>query len=88
MEENQKKIEEQNRKMVIIYFADSASYMMITICLQAEERLKIIEEQMKIENEKQRLKKKEEKAAKKEQKAILGKDNSRQKLSFSVKHSL
>merc|ERR1719394_2034077 len=54
----------------------------------AEERLKIIEEQMKIENEKQRLKKKEEKAAKKEQAAILGKDNSRQKLSFSVKNTL
>ena len=40
---------------------------------------------MKIENEKQRLKKKEEKAAKKEQAAILGKDNSRQKLSFGFK---
>ena len=40
MEENQKKIEEQNRKMVIIFFPDSATYMMITICLQAEERLK------------------------------------------------
>ena len=52
---------------------------------KAEERLKIIEEQMKIENEKQRLKKKEEKAAKKEQAAILGKDNSRQKLSFGFK---
>ena len=43
---------------------------------------------MKIENEKQRMKKKEEKAAKKEQAAILGKDNSRQKLSFSVKQTL
>ena len=87
MEENQKKIEEQNRKMVTINFAD-VTCLLINVCFQAEERLKIIEEQMKIENEKQRLKKKEEKAAKKEQKAILGKDNSRQKLSFSVKHSL
>ena len=52
--------------------------------MQAEERLKMIEEQMKIENEKQKLKKKEEKAAKKEQAAILGKDNSRQKLTFSL----
>ena len=43
---------------------------------------------MKIENEKQRLKKKEEKAAKKEQKAILGRDNSRPKMSFSVKQSI
>ena len=64
------------------------SNVMINVCFQAEERLKIIEEQMKIENEKQRLKKKEEKAAKKEQKAILGKDNSRPKMSFSVKHSI
>lgn len=56
--------------------------------LQAEERLKIIEEQMKIENEKQRLKRKEEKREKKEQAAILGKDNSRQKLSFGFKPTL
>lgn len=39
---------------------------------------------MKIENEKLKLKKKEEKALKKEQKAILGKDNSRPKLAFSL----
>ena len=51
---------------------------------QAEERLKMIDEQMKIENEKQKLKKKEEKAMKKEQKTILGKDNSRPKLAFSL----
>ena len=44
----------------------------------------MIDEQMKIENEKQKLKKKEEKAMKKEQKAILGKDNSRPKLAFSL----
>ena len=56
--------------------------------MQAEERLKMIEEQMKIENEKQKLKKKEEKAAKKEQAAILGKDNSRQKLTFSLNKPL
>lgn len=48
----------------------------------------MIEEQMKIENEKQKLKKKEEKAAKKEQAAILGKDNSRQKLTFSLNKPL
>jgi len=50
----------------------------------AEERLKIIEEQMKIDQEKQKLKKKEEKRAKTEQKKILGKDNSRPKLSFAI----
>merc|ERR1711915_430293 len=50
----------------------------------AEERLKIIEEQMKIDQEKTRLKRKEEKKAKSEQKKILGKDNSRPKLSFAL----
>ena len=37
---------------------------------------------MKIENEKAKLKRKEEKRVKSEQKIILGKDNSRPKLSF------
>ena len=37
---------------------------------------------MKIEQEKQKLKRKEEKKAKSAQKHILGKDNSRPKLSF------
>ena len=49
---------------------------------QAEDRLKMIEDQMKIDQEKQKLKKKEEKRVKSEQKMILGKDNSRPKLSF------
>jgi len=44
----------------------------------------MIEEQMKIEQEKQKLKKKEDKRAKTEQKKILGKDNSRPKLSFAI----
>ena len=44
----------------------------------------MIEEQMKIEQEKQKLKKKEEKRAKSEQKIILGKNNSRPKLSFAI----
>ena len=47
----------------------------------------MIEEQMKIEQEKQKLKKKEDKRAKTEQKKILGKDNSRPKLSFSISTS-
>ena len=54
------------------------------ILFQAEERLKLIEEQMKIDQEKQRLKRKEDKKAKNEQKKILGKDNSRPKLSFAI----
>ena len=49
---------------------------------QAEDRLKMIEDQMKIDQEKQKLKKKEDKRVKSEQKMILGKDNSRPKLSF------
>jgi len=44
----------------------------------------MIEEQMKIEQEKQKLKKKEDKRAKSEQKMILGKNNSRPKLSFAI----
>ena len=44
----------------------------------------MIEDQMKIEHEKQKLKRKEEKKEKKEQKKILGKDNSRPKLSFAI----
>lgn len=39
---------------------------------------------MKIEKEKQKLKRKEEKRAKEEQKKILGKGNTRPKLSFSL----
>jgi len=54
----------------------------------AEERLQMIEEQMKIEHEKQKLKKKEDKKAKTEQKMILGKDNSRPKLSFAIANSM
>ena len=55
---------------------------LIVSILQAEDRLKMIEDQMKIDQEKQKLKKKEEKRVKSEQKMILGKDNSRPKLSF------
>jgi len=43
----------------------------------------MIEDQMKIEQEKQKLRKKEDKRDKAEQRKILGKDNSRPKLSFS-----
>ena len=54
---------------------------------QAEERLKMIEEQMKIEQEKQKWKKKEEKRIKEEQKLLLGKNNARPKLSFSLQNN-
>ena len=83
MEENQKKIDEQNKKMVRI-LDDLIDFQNLFYFFKAEERLKIIEEQMKIDQEKQRLKRKEEKKAKNEQKKILGKDNSRPKLSFAI----
>ena len=44
----------------------------------------MIEEQMKIEEEKLKFKRREEKKVKNEQKKILGKDNSRPKLSFAI----
>ena len=64
------------------YLIVSTMHLLMYLYVQAEERLKMIEEQMKIENEKQKLKKKEDKRVKSEQKMILGKDNSRPKLSF------
>jgi arginine and glutamate-rich protein 1 len=52
---------------------------------QAEERLAIIEEQRKMDEERQKMRKEHEKRVKEEQKMILGKNNSRPKLSFSIK---
>lgn len=52
---------------------------------QAEERLAIIEEQRKMDEERQKMRKDHEKRVKEEQKMILGKNNSRPKLSFSLK---
>lgn len=45
----------------------------------------MIEEQRKMDEERQKLKKEQEKRIKEEQKKILGKNNSRPKLSFSLK---
>lgn len=45
----------------------------------------MIEEQRKMDEERQKLKKEQEKRVKEEQKKILGKNNSRPKLSFSLK---
>lgn len=53
--------------------------------LKAEERLAIIEEQRLMDEERQRMRKEQEKRVKEEQKVILGKNNSRPKLSFSLK---
>lgn len=53
--------------------------------MQAEERLSIIEEQRKMDEERQKMRKEHAKRVKEEQKMILGKNNSRPKLSFSLK---
>ena len=96
MAENQKKIEDQQKKMVSISGSHSGAKIFaqygreififnnLLYCLQAEERLAMIEEQMRIEQEKQKLKKREEKRMREEQKKILGKGNARPKLSFSL----
>lgn len=55
---------------------------------QAEERLLIIEEQRRMDEEKLKMKKEQEKRLKAEQKMILGKGNTRPKLSFSIKPGL
>lgn len=44
----------------------------------------MIEEQRKMDEERQKLKKEQEKRLKEEQRKILGKNNSRPKLSFSL----
>ena len=97
MAENQKKIEDQQKKMVSMSGSHSGAnwisahsiedkyfFNNLHYFLQAEERLAMIEEQMRIEQEKQKLKKREEKRMREEQKKILGKGNARPKLSFSL----
>lgn len=61
------------------------SFFQLLFIFQAEERLSIIEEQRKMDEERQRMRKEQEKRVKEEQKMILGKNNSRPKLSFSLK---
>ncbi|KYN42290.1 hypothetical protein ALC56_03428 [Trachymyrmex septentrionalis] len=51
----------------------------------AEERLAMVEEQRLMEEERQKMRKEHEKRVKEEQKRILGKNNSRPKLSFTLK---
>jgi arginine/glutamate-rich protein 1 len=58
------------------------------LSIQAEERLQIIEEQRKMDEEKQKIRKQQEKQQRAEQKMILGKGNTRPKLSFSIKPGL
>lgn len=58
------------------------------LSFQAEERLAMVEEQRKMEEERQRLRKEHEKRVKEEQKKILGKNNSRPKLSFTLKPAI
>lgn len=48
----------------------------------------MVEEQRKMEEERQKMRKEAEKRLKEEQKKILGKNNSRPKLSFSLKPAI
>ncbi|RXG70481.1 hypothetical protein Avbf_04380 [Armadillidium vulgare] len=50
----------------------------------AEQHLKIVEQQRKMDEQRQRLKKEQERRTKEEQKRILGKNNARPKISFSL----
>lgn len=61
------------------------SHLIFSFHIQAEERLSIIEEQRKMDETRQKMRKEHEKRVKEEQKMILGKNNSRPKLSFSLK---
>lgn len=88
--ENNRKIEEAQKKLVsknvtCRVIAKANGTLVLCVCLQAEERLSIIEEQRKMDEERQRMRKDQEKRVKEEQKMILGKNNSRPKLSFSLK---
>jgi arginine/glutamate-rich protein 1 len=48
----------------------------------------MVEEQRQMEEERQRLQREHEKRVKEEQRKILGKNNSRPKLSFSLKNAV
>lgn len=66
-------------------FVSVQHYNVFHLPLQAEERLAIVEEQRKLEEERHKLRREHERRVKEEQKVILGKNNSRPKLSFSLK---
>lgn len=51
---------------------------------QAEQQLKMVEEQRAIEEERIKMKREQERRTKDEQKLILGKNNARPKISFSL----
>lgn len=85
MAENNRKIEEAQKRLVSIWNKQIVLFSLKWHCYQAEERLAMIEEQRKMDEERQKMKKEQEKRVKEEQKKILGKNNSRPKLSFSLK---
>lgn len=90
MAENNRKIEEAQKKLVrnrhlFIFSLNYHNFDTNRLKFQAEDRLAMIEEQRKMDEERQKLKKEQEKRIKEEQKKILGKNNSRPKLSFSLK---
>lgn len=54
------------------------------LSFQAEQQLQMVEEQRKIDEERQKIKREQEKRTREEQKIILGKNNARPKISFSI----
>lgn len=93
MEENNRKIEEAQKKLVrwqaninLMYeICARGNMQLMHMQHQAEERLAMVEEQRLMEEERQKMRKEHEKRVKEEQKKILGKNNSRPKLSFTLK---
>lgn len=59
--------------------------MILFTILQAEERLAMVEEQRRFDEERQKMEREMEKSVKTEQIKILGKKNSRPRLSFALK---
>ncbi|KAH0811225.1 hypothetical protein GEV33_011566 [Tenebrio molitor] len=86
-EEEKRREEEEQRKQEMVERILEENQRKIEEAQRklAEERLAMVEEQRKMDEERQRLRKEQEKRVKEEQKKILGKNNSRPKLSFSLK---
>lgn len=85
--ENNRKIEEAQKKLVSYrkYEWNLNETHNWIFFQKAEERLLIIEEQRKMDEQRHKMRKEQEKRVKEEQKIILGKGNSRHKISFSIK---
>lgn len=87
MEENNRKIQEAQRKLVSVFFFFAQlidSVFDVGFAFKAEDQLKLVEDQRKIIEERQRIEDSERRRAKQEQDIVLNKKNARPKLSFSL----